>query len=554
MRKFLPILTLFISLLLTHLAFSQATTSGINGQITDVNGDPLTGATIIVIETQTSSQYATVSDAKGFFYLPNMNPGGPYKLTATFVGFEPFVKEELYLTLGQTFRVNVQLSESATELAGIVIVANKNDVFDGNRTGAETVIDKEKINAIPSISGDLNDFTRLTPQASIIGDGISIAGSNNRYNSVMIDGTINNDVFGLAANGMNGGQTGISAISYEAIDQFQVVIAPYDVRMSGFAGGGINAVTKRGTNKFFGSAYFKYRNQGLAGKTPGEIDDGDTREKLADFNAKTYGLTLGGPIIKDKLFFFVNAEFQKDETPQPFSFSDYTGNSTEADLNSLAGFYREAYGYDPGGYLNNTRELNGTKILTRFDYNINKNHKLMFRYQYVYGESVGPSSSNKNNIYFYNSGILFPSTTHTAAIELKSIFGSEYSNNLKLGFTSVNDDRNVMGDKFPGVTIKDGSGTIHLGGEVYSTGNQLKQNIFTLEDNFQIYKGNHVITVGTHNEFYDIYNMFMRRAYGDYTFDSLSGVLQGDLASDYRIGYSLVDDIRGDGSKVCCRL
>ncbi len=548
MRKFLPILTLFVSLLIAQLAYTQVTTSGMNGKVTDVNGEALTGATLVAVESQTSSEYATVSDEKGYFFIPNMNPGGPYKLTVTFVGFEPFVKDEVYLTLGQTMKINVELSETATELSGVEIVADKNDVFDGNRTGAETVIDREQINAIPSISGDLNDFTRLTPQASVIGDGISIAGSNNRYNSVMIDGTINNDVFGLAANGMNGGQTGISAISYEAIDQFQVVIAPYDVRMSGFAGGGINAVTKRGTNKFFGSAYYKMRNQGLAGKTPGEIDEGDTREKLADFNAMTYGLTLGGPIIKDKLFFFVNAEFQKDETPQPFSFSNYTGNSTEAELNDLGNYYNEAYGYDPGGFLNNTRELNGTKILARFDYNINKNHKLMARYQYVYGESIGPSTSDKDDIYFYNSGVLFPSTTHTAAIELKSVFGSEYSNNLKFGFTSVNDDRNVMGDKFPGVTIDDGNGTIHLGGEVYSTGNQLKQNIFTLSDNFQIYKGQHVITVGTHNEFYDIYNLFMRRAYGDYSFDSVSGVMQGDNSSYYRIGYSLVDDVRGDGS------
>ena len=548
-KKLLSFLILTSLVISSQWVFAQVTTSGINGQVTDVNGETLTGATVMAVETQTSSEYATISDDKGYFYLPNMNPGGPYKVTVTFVGFSPFVKDELYLTLGQTFKLNVELSESATELTGVEIIANKNDVFDGNRTGAETVIDRERINSIPSISGDLNDFTRLTPQASVIGDGISIAGSNNRYNSVMIDGTINNDVFGLAANGMNGGQTGVSAISYEAIDQFQVVIAPYDVRMSGFAGGGINAVTKRGTNKFFGSAYYKFRNQGLAGKTPGEVDEGVSREKLADFKAMTYGLTIGGPIIKDKLFFFVNAEFQKDETPQPFDISNYTGKSSEAQLNALGNLFREAYGYDPGDYLNNTRELNGTKILTRFDYNINKNHKLMFRYQYVYGESVGPSQTNKNNIYFYNSGVLFPSTTHTAAIELKSIFGSEYSNNLKLGFTSVNDDRNVMGDKFPGVTIKDGSGTIHLGGEIYSTGNQLKQNIFTLTDNFQIYKGQHVITVGTHNEFYDIYNLFMRRAYGDYTFDSVSGVMQGDLASDYRIGYSLVDDIRGDGSK-----
>jgi len=544
----LSFITMVTFVLISTMNYAQVTTAGINGKVTDVNGESLLGATIIALETETGSQYATISDDQGYYYLPNMNPGGPYTITVSYVGFESFAKSEIYLTLGQTLKVNVKLSETATELAGVEIVAVKNDMFDGNRTGAETVIDQDRINAIPSIGGDLNDFTKLTPQANVVGAGISIAGSNNRYNSFIVDGTINNDVFGLAANGMNGGQTGISAISFEAIDQFQVVIAPYDVRMSGFAGGGINAVTKRGANVFHGSGYFRFRNQGLAGKTPGVIEEGEERKKLDDFTAMTYGITLGGPIIKNKLFFFLNAEFQKDQTPQPFDFADYTGNSTEDELNTLSDHLKSEYGYDPGGFGTTTRELKGTKILARIDYNISKNHKLMVRYQYVFGESTGRGRSNNDNIYFANSGVLFPSKTHTAAIELKSVFGSQYSNNLKFGLTAVNDDRNVMGSKFPGVTIDDGEGTIHFGGEVYSTGNILKQNIFTLTDNFQIYKGKHTITIGTHNEFYDIYNLFMRRAYGDYSFDSVSGFTQGDPSSYYRIGYSLVDDIRGDGS------
>jgi len=545
----LSFFTTVIFVLISTMNYAQVTTAGMNGKVTDVNGESLLGATIIALETETGSQYATISDDKGYYYLPNMNPGGPYTITISYVGFETYSKSEIYLTLGQTLKVNVNLSETATELAGVEIVAVKNDMFDGNRTGAETVIDQDRINAIPSISGDLNDFTKLTPQASVVGAGISIAGSNNRYNSVMIDGTINNDVFGLAANGMNGGQTGISAISFEAIDQFQVVIAPFDVRMSGFAGGGINAVTKRGTNVFHGSGYWRFRNQGLAGKTPGKLEEGEERKKLDDFTAMTYGVTVGGPIIKNKLFFFLNAEFQNDQTPQPFDFADYTGNSTESELNGLADHLRNEYGYDPGGFGNTTRELKGRKILARLDYNISKNHKLMVRYQYVFGESSGPGRSSRQEINFGNSGVLFPSKTHTAAIELKSVFGSQYSNNLKLGLTATNDDRSVMGNKFPGVSIEDGEGTIHFGGEVYSTGNVLKQNIITLTDNFQIYKGKHTITIGTHNEFYDIYNLFMRRAYGDYEFDSVSGFMQGDPSSYYRIGYSLIDDVRGDGSK-----
>ena len=543
------VLFAFVALTISISGFSQVTTSGINGKVTEDGGAGLFGATVVVLETETGFEYGSITDDKGFYYIPNLNPGGPYKMTISYVGFQSFTKTDIFLELGQTFKISTELSGTATELSGVEIVAEKNDVFDGNRTGAETNIDNEMLQRIPSVTGSLADYAKISPHVSTSGSGISIAGMNNRYNSVMIDGTINNDVFGLASNGMNGGQTGINAISNEAIDQVQIVVAPYDVRMSGFVGGGINAITKRGTNTFHGSAYFKYRNQNLAGKTPGKMEEGETREKLDEFTAKTYGLTIGGPIIKNKLFFFMNAEFQDDQTPQPFNVNDYEGDSSPEDLQNLADFVQNTYGYDVGAFGNTTRLLKGRKILTRFDYNINKNHKLMARYQYVKAESTGPGRSNDRSLNYANSGVYFPSTTHTAAIELKSVFGTKYSNNLKIGLTSVKDDRSVMGDKFPGVVISDGDGTIKFGGEVYSTGNVLNQSIYTITDNFQIYKGNHVITIGTHNEIYDIYNLFMRRAYGSYEYNSVSDFTSGAPADYYRIGYSLIDDVRGDGSK-----
>lgn len=549
MRKMLQNVTLLaMIMLLSGGLFAQVTTSGINGKVLDSEDAGLFGATVVVKETMTGFEYGTITDARGNYHLPNLNPGGPYTLVISYVGFQSFTKPDIYLELGQTLRINQTLNDAATELTGVEIISTRSDVFDGNRTGAETVVDNKTLQRIPSVTGSLSDYTKLSPQVSNVGSGISIAGMNNRFNSVMIDGTINNDVFGLAANGMNGGQTGINAISSEAIDQVQIVVAPYDVRMSGFAGGGINAITKRGTNKFHGAVYFKYRNQNFAGKTPGAIDDGEKREKLDDFTAKTVGFTLGGPIIKNKLFFFLNYENQNDETPRPFDINDYTGDASPEQLQALSTFLQNNYDYDPGGFGNSTSSLKGQKILTRFDLNINKNHKLMARYQYVNAESTSPGRSNSNNINFANSGVLFPSTTHTAALELKSVFGSKYSNNLKLSLTAVKDDRNVMGNKFPGVAIDDGAGTINFGGEVYSTGNLLEQNIISISDNFQIYKGNHVITIGTHNEFYDIYNMFMRKAYGEYDFNSLDDFMSGAPSSYYTVGYSLIDDIRGDGS------
>ncbi|HYX07103.1 MAG TPA: TonB-dependent receptor, partial [Bacteroidales bacterium] len=543
------VFTMLLTMALFANSFAQTTTSGINGRITDEKGQPLSGANVVAVDEPTGSQYGTITDEKGFYTLANMNVGGPYTVTITFVGYEKLVKNNVYLTLGQTYRLSGTLKEASQKLEEVSVSAKKvkdAQVFDANRTGAQTVVNSEQITMMPSISGDLNDFTRLVPQANVIGEGISIAGMNNRYNSVFIDGTINNDVFGLAANGMNGGQTGISAISYEAIDQFQIVLAPYDVRESGFAGAGINAVTRSGTNTFKGMAYYKFRNQNLAGKTPTD-DESVSREKLPEFTAKTYGINLGGPVVKNKLFFFLNGEIQHDQTPQPFNFNDYIGNSSKDELNAIAQHMIDM-GYNPGGYLNNTSELNGKKLLARIDWNISPKHKLMIRNQYTYGESVGPYSSNSKNINFYNSGVYFPSTTNAFAAELKSRFSNEFSNILKIGYTYVHDDRNVMGSDFPGITINDGAGTIHAGGEIYSSGNELKQNIMTVTDNVQLFKGRHTITIGTHNEFYHIYNLFMRRAFGDYTFASPDMFLK-DSAYFYRIGYSMVDNVRGDGSK-----
>lgn len=525
------------------------TTSEMNGTIKDDSNAPLEGATVVAVHTPTGSQYGAITNDQGYYTIPLMDVGGPYTVTISYVGYAEFSKSAIFLQLGQSYSLNTQLSITEVAIAEVAIIGNRTreyDLFDGNRTGAETVIDKEDLSRMPSLSGDINDFTRFTPQARVVGDGISFAGMNNRYNSVMVDGTVNNDVFGLAANGMNGGQTGVPAFSFETIEQFQITLAPYDVRNGGFVGAGINAVTKSGTNNISGAVYFKYRNQGMAGMTP--TDDADyEREKLAEFSAKTYGFNLGGPIIKNKLFFFANVELQDDQTPRPYILDDYIGDTDAAGLQALRDYSIANYDYDPGTFGDVTDALKGQKLFIKLDWNISKKHKLMIRNQYTYGESTSPGHSDYNDLYYSNSGVLFPSATNTTAIELKSRFSPTISNNLKLSYAYVHDNRSVMGDEFPGIIIDDGSGTIHLGGEVYSTGNELTQKIFTITDNFQINKGKHTITIGTHNEFYNIYNLFMRRAYGYYEFDDIAGFEAGTPAM-YRIGYSLVDDIKGDGS------
>ncbi|MGD1890683.1 MAG: carboxypeptidase regulatory-like domain-containing protein, partial [Cyclobacteriaceae bacterium] len=274
MRNFLLILVFVFGCAL-QLAWAQGTTtSSMSGVVTDDGGATIPGASVQVVHTPSGSEYINVTNETGYFRIPNMRVGGPYTLTVSFVGYEDLVQEDIYLDLGQTFDVDVTLRESVTQLQDIIISAG--GVIDGNRTGAETNISREQIMTLPTVDRSLNDFTRLTPQANITpGGGISIAGVNNRFNTIYIDGAVNNDVFGLANSGTNGGQAGISPISLDALEQIQVGVAPYDVTLGGFAGGGINAVTRSGKNYFEGSAYYYFRNENLAGKNPGEIPDAE---------------------------------------------------------------------------------------------------------------------------------------------------------------------------------------------------------------------------------------------------------------------------------------
>jgi len=520
MNKFLPFL--FFCFVSTQWAWSQGTTTAsINGQVLDTNKEAVPGANITAIHQPTGSEYVSVSNVNGLFRLSNLMVGGPYTVTISFVGYEDFIQENISLDLGQTYQINPILSESVTQLVDVVITAG--GVIDGNRTGAETTIGEEQIMSLPTVDRSLNDFTRLTPQANLTpGGGVSIAGVNNRFNAIYIDGAVNNDVFGLASSGTNGGQAGISPISVDALEQIQVVVAPYDVTLGGFAGGGINAVTRSGKNNFEGSAYYYFRNEKLSGKTPGDIPS-DERTRLDPFSAKLYGFRLGGPIIKNKLFFFVNGEIQREETPLPFSFNGYRGDADEGKIDELVGFLGSEYGYDPGGYKDNVRSLNGEKFLVRLDWNINANHKLTARHSYTKGETTVQDRPNNGSIYFFNTGYIFPTTTNSTALELKSNFGNKFSNNLILGLTTVFDDRKLLGEPFPRVEAQDGNATVYFGTDAFSYSNIVDQDVFTITDNFNLYAGKHTFTFGTHNEFFSILNLFTIFSTPQYSFNNAGG-------------------------------
>ena len=519
---------LAFSLLAVHAATAQGTTTAsMNGEVVDENQQPVLGATVVAVHQPSGTQYANVTGNNGYFRLANMRVGGPYTVTVSFVGYENVTKDDIFLDLGQTYGLDVGLRESVTQLADVVVTAG--GLIDGNQTGAETNVGREQIMTLPTVERSLNDFTRLTPQANITQGGLSIAGVNSRFNAIYIDGAVNNDVFGLANSGTNGGQAGISPISLDALEQIQVVVAPYDVTLGGFAGGGINAVTRSGKNYFEGSAYYYFRNERLAGKTPGDIPD-DERTRLAPFSVHTYGARLGGPIIQDKLFFFANVELLREEEPFPFIPQEYEGDATAADLNGLANFVRNQYGYEPGGYLNNVGTRNSDKVIAKIDWNINQRHKLSLRHSYVFGETTRLNRPTSRNIFFFNTGNAFPTTTNSTALELKSTFGNNFSNNLILGYTRVRDDRDILGQPFPLAIINDGPAEINIGTDNFSYSNVVFQDVFTLTNNFNWYAGRHTFTLGTHNEFFEIENLFTIFSTPRYFYGSLDSFLDGDPA------------------------
>ena len=551
MRFSTTFLAALLALLLPLGVVAQGvTTASMSGKLTEAGTqEPLIGATVQAVHLPSGTTYGNVTDVDGFFRIPGMRVGGPYIITATYVGYEPIIRENVQLTLGQAYQFNVDMSTSAVELVGVEVVSSRSDIFNGNATGAETTVTQEQINVLPTVARAVGDYARLTPQANVQegddGFSISVGGMNNRYNAFYVDGAVNNDVFGLAGSGFNGGQTGVSPISVDAIESFQINIAPFDVRVAGFAGAAISAITRSGTNNTEASVYGYFRNQNLIAT---ELDGGGA---VVPFKAHTEGFRIGGPILQNKLFYFVNYERQREETPLPFDIGSYLGDSSADDIDGLADFLRSRYGYEPGTYTNNSRYLNSDKLTVKLDYNLNANNKLAFRVGYVGADNLEGVQSNNRTIQFLNASEQFIAKTYSSALELNTIIGSNMSNSLTLGFTAQRDDRDPAGQPFPRVFVDDGPGGIVFGGEPFSSANLLNQDVLTINDNFEIFRGKHTFTIGANLEFYKADNLFIPFNYGNYNYLSLNDFLNNDTIppDNYNRSYSLVDNVSGDDSE-----
>lgn len=524
MLKKIKFLSVVMMLVMAFGASAQVTTSSINGTVTDESKEALVGATILARHTPSGTTYGATTNSNGRYNLQGMRTGGPYTIEISYIGYTKVVYEDVYLQLGDPSVFNAKMQQTSSSLGEVVVLGSGN-----TQAGAAKSFNLAKIEAAPSINHNVYDIVKNTPFVNVNkAGGISIAGINNRYNSFQIDGTVSNDVFGLAPSGTNGGQSGANPISMEAIQELQVVISPFDVRQSGFTGGGINAVTKQGTNDFHAAAYTYYNNEGFYGRHNQQL--GGKYDPLTTQRDWTIGGNVAGAAIKDKLFYFVNVEHKENVYPASW-YPGYKDDSyiTKDVAQQILDKYNSLTGgkyHDSFGQRDVARK--SLDILARIDWNINDKHRLALRYQHMdaFDEKYSPSQST---YYFNGSSYKMNNLTNSFVAELNSRFNNEWSNEFRVSYNRVRDHRDIENDG-PCVYIKNvvcgpKKVTVDLGTEYSSGVNFLNQDIYTIEDNVTWYKGNHAFTFGTHNEIFKIQNGFIQYANGQWTYDGLDNFL-----------------------------
>ena len=507
-------------LFLGLIAFSQVTTSNIKGLILDESSEPLPGANIVAIHTPTGTKYGAATNIDGRYNLLNLRVGGPYAINISYVGYKEQTFNDVFLTLGKTQNIDVTLTEDSEQLDAVVIQGGQGTgTFGSDRTGAETSVGRRELTRLPTISRSASDFTRLEPSAS----GNSFGGRNDQFNNFSLDGAIFNNPFGLDA-ATPGGQTNAQPISLDAIDQIQVATAPYDVTQSGFTGASVNAVTKSGTNQFKGTVYGFYRDETMTGnKIKG---DEVTRP---DLNQKQYGVSIGGPIIKNKLFFFANFESDERDDLGSNGWVPNTGTGainesrvTETDLIAVQDAL-SALGYNTGRYEGFTYAAESVKGIFKLDWNINDNNRLAVIYNFLNASKEKPAhptalgfrGPSQATLQFENSGYEINNNLQSVQIELNSTLSESSSNKLQIGYTHFDDFRNALSSPAPAITIQEGgSNYIIAGHEPFSINNRLDQKVFQFTDNLNFYQGDHTFTVGVSFEKFEFDNSFNLGVYG----------------------------------------
>lgn len=520
----------------------NATTGTLGGVVRDAQQGVLPGAAVVAAHVPTGARYEAFTRADGRFDLLNV-PVGPYDLEVALSGFGPRTLSGVVVTLGEATEAPVTLRLAALSET-VDVVAEASAVFSPSRSGTTAGVAAGVIETLPTLERSLQDFARVNPffvKTSRNADSesfLSVAGRSGRYNTVRIDGAVHNDLFGLARQGTPGGQANTQPISLDAVRELQLVVASYDVRQSGFSGGGVNVITRSGSNAFSGTGYFYGRGQGLVG---GGVDD----TPIAAFFDRQQGAAAGGPLARNRAFFFANVESQRRETPAGYSLDGSSG----VDFGRLAEARRivqaasRRYGYDvPGGFGELVRGNPNDKVFARADVNLSPGHRLSLRHNYVSGAADVGSQSNFR-YRFADNFYRFDSETHSTVAQLDSTFGAAV-NQARIGFQRIRDRRGPRSAPFPQVTIDlEGGEEIRFGTEQFSTANALDQDVIEIHDDLTWVRGRHQFTVGVHNELFRFRNLFIRDAFGVYEFSSPALFEQG-LAQSYSYSFSRTGDPR----------
>ena len=561
MRKMIyTFLGIFLSVGVSLTSMAQETTSEIVGIVTD-NNAPVAGATITALHNPTGTKYATTSRKDGRFNLPNLKIGGPYTITVSFIGYKAESQENVSLLLGQEYKADFALIAETKTLTEVVVTSSgQSKVFNNSRTGSQEIISRSQLERLPTINRSLQDFTKLTPSSN----GLSFGGRSGSYNNLTVDGANFNNVFGLS--GTLGGQTASQPISLDAIEQIQVNISPYDVRQGGFSGAGINSVTRSGTNTFKGSVYTYLKGPGTQGYNVKTVE-----VPKQDFSYNQRGFSLGGPIIKNKLFFFVSGEQERITAPATSYIASDAQNLPDpasvslanADtLNKLKQFLIDKYGYNPGEFQGYSYKTYSDKVTAKIDWNINSKNTFTIKYNYLKSyRDIAASNSGapgvgrqpgSTSLPFSGSGYTINNDFNILIAELNTRFTNKASNKLQIGYTALRDYRaSLAGADFPLVDIMNGQGQTYtsFGYEPFTYNNLLNSDIFQVSDIFTMYKGSHEITIGTQNYFKKFKNGFAPNYQGVYRFNTLTDFYNSaNNGTANTVNYSLQYAVTKDGS------
>ncbi|WP_151089421.1 TonB-dependent receptor [Hymenobacter baengnokdamensis] len=547
---------LLLLLLLAKLASAQVTTSAISGKISSDKNEDLIGVTVVATNAPTGTKRGTATEPDGRFTIPNLAPGGPYTVTVTYVGYKEQTISNVFLTLGNTTRLNFTLAAEAQALNEVVVVGNT----QATKTGAGTNVSSAQLQQLPTISRSIQDFTRLDPRNS----NNSFAGSSFRYNNITLDGAVNNDAIGFSpslggtsgTSGLPGSSARANPISLDAIQEIQASVAPFDVKLGNFTGGSINAVTRSGSNEFHGSVYGFGRNQNITGKSI----DGTNSKIGSSYHDYQTGFRLGGPIIKNKLFFFTNAEIARRQEPQ-FYAAGAPGSPVSLDLAKLiADKLQTTYNYNVGAYGDYNIHANSDKIFARLDWNLDDKTSIALRHNYVKSDATNLERSG-SLFKFGSQDYTQNNLQNSTVLEVKSNFSNQLANNLILGYTNIHDYRTLLdgpASVFPYVQINNvgaSAGDGVLGSKSYFTGsNQIllgsdreasifntRTKTFEITDNVTFFAGNHTLTLGTHNELYKIDYGFINSWNGRIEYNNVSDFLK-DQPNRIRGTYHLGDN------------